>query len=76
MKTTQVIEYKSPQLRILVIGSLILFTITAGCMITFTVSRLRNADRLTKAQVEVFEAQKENIGKPTIIEQRYFSPQK
>ena len=33
----------------------------------FTLSKIRNDSKITRAQVE-------NIGKPTVIEQRYFSP--
>lgn len=45
------------------------------CVVAFTVKNWKNSNRLIEAQVEVYNAQRDNIGKPQIIEQRYFSPQ-
>jgi hypothetical protein len=33
-------------------------------------------DKLVQAQVKVYEAQAENVGKPTIIRQEYVTPMK
>jgi flagellar basal body-associated protein FliL len=64
------------RLTIFIIGALILFAVTGGAIIYWTVTNAFNAKRITDAQVKVYQAQAENVGKPQIIEQRYFSPQK
>jgi len=63
------------QLKIFVIGSLVLFAITAGAIIYWVTQQAFNAKRITDAQVEVYKAQAEQVGKPQVIEQRYYSPQ-
>ena len=63
-------------LKIFVIGSLVLFTVTGGCIIYKVTTDAFNAKKIMEAQVKVYEAQAENVGKPQIIEQRYFSPNK
>lgn len=63
-------------LRLFVIGSLLLFAITGGCIVYFTIQNALNSKRITDAQVKVYQAQVEQQGKPTVIEQRYFAPTK
>lgn len=63
------------QLKIFVIGALVLFAITAGIMIYWVTQQAFNAKRITDAQVKVYEAQAKQVGQPQVIEQRYFSPQ-
>lgn len=53
----------------------IVIIIMATCAVLFTLNRMKNSDILTQAQVKVYQAQADNVGKPQIIEQRYFSPQ-
>ncbi|MCK9370309.1 hypothetical protein M0R04_10415 [Candidatus Dojkabacteria bacterium] len=64
------------QLKIFVIGSLILFAITGGSIVYLVVSKAMQSQQLVNAQVKVYEAQEKNVGAPQIIEQRYFSPNK
>jgi hypothetical protein len=61
---------------VFIIGSLILFAITGGVAIYWVTTNAFNAKRITDAQVKVYQAQADNVGKPQIIEQRYFSPNK
>ncbi len=64
--------------KILAISALawvITMLVIAGCAVAFTFNRMKNADAVTQAQIKVYGAQAENVGKPQIIEQRYFSPQ-
>lgn len=63
-------------MKIFVIGSLVLFALTGGCIVYKVTTDAFNAKKIMEAQVKVFEAQAENVGKPQIIEQRYFSPDK
>lgn len=63
-------------LRLFVIGALILFAITAGAIVYWVTQQAFNAKRITDAQVKVYQAQADNVGKPQIIEQRYFTPTK
>ena len=58
----------------IIIGSLVLL-VCGVCVTLFTIGEWRNKSRLVDAQVKVYEAQAENVGKPNIIEQRYYSPQ-
>lgn len=63
----------------LIIGiyvAVITMVVCGVCVVSFTVKTWQNSDKLTKAQVEVYNAQRDNIGKPQVIEQRYFSPSK
>lgn len=69
-------------MKVFVIGSLCLFSLTGILGIIMVYQKSINDKRLTEeqakvyqSQVKVFEAQAENVGKPQIIEQRYFSPQ-
>ena len=69
-------------IKIYIIGSLILFIVAGSCAVYLTMSRTENDRMLTQAQAEVykaqqkeFEARTDNIGKPIIYEQHYFSPQ-
>lgn len=55
----------------------ILVLITTGvCVALFTVSQWRNSDLKVKSDIKYNEALIENVGKPQIIEQRYFNPAK
>ena len=46
------------------------------CLTLFTLNRMSGNDKLIRAQVEYQKKLTEQIGKPIIYEQRYFSPQK
>jgi hypothetical protein len=61
-------------LRVFVIGSFVLFAITAGVMIYWVTQQAFNAKRITDAQVKIYEAQAKTIGQPTILEQHYYAP--
>jgi len=63
-------------LKIFVIGSFVLFAITAGCEIYFVVNSAFQAKRITDAQVKIYEAQAKTIGQPVIYEQHYYAPTK
>lgn len=63
-------------LKIFILGSFVLFAVTGGCMIYWTVTNAFNAKRITDAQVKVYQAQADNVGKPIIYEQYYHSPNK
>lgn len=63
-------------IKIYVIGSLVLFAITGASGVYLVVSKALQSQKIVDAQVKVYEAQAENVGKPQIIEQRYFSPNK
>ena len=62
--------------RIYVIGSLIAFVIVAGFWGYLVVSKAFQSQKLIDSQIEYQKALTENVGKPNIIEQRYFSPNK
>jgi len=63
-------------MKIFVIGGLCLFVLTGGVMVYWVTQQAFNAKKIMEAQVKVYEAQAENVGKPQIVEQRYFSPEK
>lgn len=57
------------------IGAIVGLVITIGfCAVYFTLDQSFQAKRITDAQVTVYKAQADNVGKPQIIEQRYYSP--
>ena len=63
-------------IKIFVLGSLTLFVITGLCMVYWTLTNAFNSKRIVDAQVKVYQAQEKQVGQPTVIEQRYFSPMK
>ena len=63
-------------LRLFVVGSLLLFAITGGAIVYWVTTNAFNAKTITNAQIKVYQAQADNVGKPQIIEQRYYSPDK
>lgn len=69
-------------IKVFVIGALSLFALTGVLGVYMVYQQSINDRRLTdeqakvyQAQVKVYQAQADNVGKPQIIEQRYFSPQ-
>jgi hypothetical protein len=63
-------------IRLYVIGSLILFTITGASGVYLVVSRALQSQKVVDAQVEYQKALTENVGKPQMIIQEYRSPNK
>lgn len=61
-------------LKIFVIGALALFAVTGGAILTKVITDAFNAKDITNAQVEVFNAQRDNVGKPQTIIQRHEYP--
>lgn len=62
-------------IKIYVVGMLV----AAGAAVAFwgyiAVNRVYDDAAVRVAQIGVMKAQEQNVGKPQIIEQRYFSPQ-
>lgn len=63
-------------IKVYVIGSLVVFAIAVSFWGYLVVSKAMQSQKLVDAQVKVYEAQANNVGKPTIIEQKYYSPNK
>ena len=63
-------------LKVYVIGMLILSAIAIGFWGYLVVSKAFQSQKIVTAQVKVYEAQAENVGKPIIYEQYYHSPNK
>ena len=42
----------------------------------FLVNRMSGSDKIVNAQIKVYQAQADNVGKPTVIEQNYHTIQK
>lgn len=63
-------------IKIYVIGSLIAFSIAVGFWGYLAITDAFNSKKITDAQVAVYKAQEQNIGKPIIYEQYYHSPNK
>jgi len=63
-------------IKIYVIGSLIAFGVAVGFWGYLAITDAFNSKRIIDAQVGVYKAQEENVGKPIIYEQYYHSPNK
>ena len=63
-------------IKIYVIGSLVTFVVAVGIWGYLAITDAFNSKRITDAQIKVYKAQEENIGKPIIYEQYYHSPNK
>lgn len=61
---------------VFVVGVVGFMLVGAVCFICLTLNRMSGNDKLVQAQVKVYEAQAENVGKPTIIRQEYVTPMK
>lgn len=59
------------QLKVFVIGSLVLFAITGGSIIYLVVSKAFDSKRLVNSQIEYQKALTESVGKPQTIIQKY-----
>jgi hypoxanthine phosphoribosyltransferase len=77
-KEVYFITFDKLAMRLIKIGIIVaalVMLVSGGCVIAFTVSQWKNSHTITQAQASYYKALEENVGKPQIIEQRYFSPQ-
>ncbi|OGZ32285.1 MAG: hypothetical protein A2V69_01095 [Candidatus Portnoybacteria bacterium RBG_13_40_8] len=60
--------------RIGIVSAIFTMLVCAGAVAFFSVANWRNSYQETQARIRLQDALIENIGKPQIVEQRYFSP--